>query len=407
MSCAACSARVEKAVLGVSGVAYCAVNLLTASMSVEGTADSSEIIRAVEAAGYGATVSTEKISASGGKSPENKETSPIIKRLVASVILLVVLMYISMGHTMWNAPLPEFISGNPMIIGILQMLLSATVMAINCRFFISGARGVLHGAPNMDTLVSLGSLSAFGYSFYALICMSSAISVGNFALATEYLHDLYFESAAMILTLITVGKMLEARAKGKTTDALAGLMKLAPKTATLIRSGAEVTVPIDEVKVGDIFIVRPGEQVPTDGVVVEGASAVNESALTGESIPVDKLAGSSVASGTLNESGVLTCEATRVGEDTTLSQIIKMVSDASASKAPIAKLADKVSGIFAPTVIFVALVTLAVWLCRSTCGIGPGTQLSLCFRSCDTRSDHGRHWRWCEERHTLQNCRIA
>lgn len=366
MSCAACSARVEKAVSKVPGVTACSVSLLTNSMGVEGTASPQEIIQAVEHAGYGA-------SQKGGeaKPPTTAEAeealvdheTPILKRrLIASLIFLVMLMYFSMGHMMWGWPLPSFYEGNHVAMGLTQMLLTIIVMVINQKFFISGFTSLLHQAPNMDTLVALGATAAFGYSTYALFAMTAAQVAGDFAGVMKYMMDFYFESAAMILTLITVGKMLEARAKGKTTDALKGLMKLAPKTATLLRNGQEVKVPIEQVQTGDIFVVRPGENIPVDGVVEEGSSAVNESALTGESIPVDKAAGDSVSAATLNQSGFLRCRATRVGEDTTLSQIIQMVSDAAATKAPIAKIADKVSGVFVPVVITIAAITTAVWL---------------------------------------------
>ena len=366
MSCAACSARVEKAVSKVPGVTACSVSLLTNSMGVEGTASPQEIIQAVEHAGYGASQ-----KGGGAKAPATAEAeealvdheTPILKRrLIASLIFLVMLMYFSMGHMMWGWPLPSFYEGNHVAMGLTQMLLTIIVMVINQKFFISGFTSLLHQAPNMDTLVALGATAAFGYSTYALFAMTAAQVAGDFAGVMKYMMDFYFESAAMILTLITVGKMLEARAKGKTTDALKGLMKLAPKTATLLRNGQEVKVPIEQVQTGDIFVVRPGENIPVDGVVEEGSSAVNESALTGESIPVDKAAGDSVSAATLNQSGFLRCRATRVGEDTTLSQIIQMVSDAAATKAPIAKIADKVSGVFVPVVITIAAITTAVWL---------------------------------------------
>lgn len=366
MSCAACSARVEKAVSKVPGVTACSVSLLTNSMGVEGTASPQEIIQAVEHAGYGASQ-----KGGGAKAPATAEAeealvdheTPILKRrLIASLIFLVMLMYFSMGHMMWGWPLPSFYEGNHVAMGLTQMLLTIIVMVINQKFFISGFTSLLHQAPNMDTLVALGATAAFGYSTYALFAMTAAQVAGDFAGVMKYMMDFYFESAAMILTLITVGKVLEARAKGKTTDALKGLMKLAPKTATLLRNGQEVKVPIEQVQTGDIFVVRPGENIPVDGVVEEGSSAVNESALTGESIPVDKAAGDSLSAATLNQSGFLRCRATRVGEDTTLSQIIQMVSDAAATKAPIAKIADKVSGVFVPVVITIAVVTTAVWL---------------------------------------------
>ena len=366
MSCAACSARVEKAVSKVPGVTACSVSLLTNSMGVEGTASPQEIIQAVERAGYGASQKS-----GGAKAPTTAEAeealvdheTPILRRrLIASLIFLVILMYFSMGHMMWGWPLPSFYEGNHVAMGLTQMLLTIIVMVINQKFFISGFTSLFHRAPNMDTLVALGATAAFGYSTYALFAMTAAQVAGDFAGVVKYMMDFYFESAAMILTLITVGKMLEARAKGKTTDALKGLMKLAPKTATLLRNGQEVKVPIEQVQAGDIFVVRPGENIPVDGVVEEGSSAVNESALTGESIPVDKAAGDSVSAATLNQSGFLRCRATRVGEDTTLSQIIQMVSDAAATKAPIAKIADKVSGVFVPVVITIAAITTAVWL---------------------------------------------
>ena len=366
MSCAACSARVEKAVSKVPGVTACSVSLLTNSMGVEGAASPQEIIQAVERAGYGASQKS-----GGAKAPTTAEAeealvdheTPILKRrLIASLIFLVMLMYFSMGHMMWGWPLPSFYEGNHVAMGLTQMLLTIIVMVINQKFFISGFTSLFHRAPNMDTLVALGATAAFGYSTYALFAMTAAQVAGDFSGVMKYMMDFYFESAAMILTLITVGKMLEARAKGKTTDALKGLMKLAPKTATLLRNGQEVKVPIEQVQAGDIFVVRPGENIPVDGVVEEGSSAVNESALTGESIPVDKEAGDSVSAATLNQSGFLHCQATRVGEDTTLSQIIQMVSDAAATKAPIAKIADKVSGVFVPVVITIAAITTAVWL---------------------------------------------
>ncbi len=363
MSCAACSARVEKAVRAVPGVSECAVSLLTNSMGVRGTASDEAILAAVRDAGYDASP-----KGAGGKktaAPENPadtETSALKRRLISSLAFLAVLMYISMGHTMWGWPLPATLADNPVAIGLCQLLLTATVMVINQKFFISGFRGLLHRSPNMDTLVALGSAAAFGYSTYALFAMSHAQMLGDAAQAMHYLHEFYFESAAMILTLITVGKMLEARSKGKTTDALKGLMNLAPKTATLIRDGAEVSVAVGDVVRGDTFVVRPGESIPVDGVIRAGESAVNESALTGESIPVDKSAGDKVSAGTINQSGFLTCEATEVGEDTTLSRIIQMVSDAAATKAPIAKIADTVSGIFVPVVMAIAAVTTVVWL---------------------------------------------
>ncbi len=366
MSCAACSARVEKAVSQVPGVKSCSVSLLTNAMGVEGTADPKAIIAAVEAAGYGASVKGEEAAAaSSGMDEEalaDHETPVLKRRLIASLGFLLVLMYFSMGYAMWGWPAPAFFDNNPVALGLLQLVLSAIVMVINQKFFISGFKGLLHKSPNMDTLVALGSAASFVYSTYALFAMTGAQASGNFAGAMHYVHEFYFESAAMILALITVGKMLEARSKGKTTDALRSLMKLAPKTATLVRDGEEVTVPIAQVKKGDIFVVRPGENIPVDGVVLSGESAVNESALTGESIPVDKAEGDSVSAATINQSGFLRCEATRVGEDTTLSQIVKMVSDAAATKAPIAKIADKVSGVFVPTVITIAVITTLAWL---------------------------------------------
>ncbi len=385
MSCAACSARVEKAVSAVEGVEACAVNLLTNSMRVEGSAGSDAVIAAVEAAGYGASLqnSAAAKTAQSKKNVKDTETPRLKRRLWASVGFLAVLMYVAMGHTMWHFPLPAFMAENPMIIGLTQLLLTAAVMVINQKFFVNGTLGLLHRAPNMDTLVALGSAASFGYSVYVLFAMSNAQMAGDHALAMSCLHDLYFESAAMILTLITVGKMLEARAKGKTTSALEGLMRLAPKTAALLRDGGEVIVPVEEVRKGDVFLVRPGEQIPVDGVVRDGQSAVNESALTGESLPVDKESGASVSAGTVNTSGVLQCEATRVGEDTTLSQIIRMVSDASATKAPIAKIADKVSGVFVPVVITVALVTFVVWmLVGETLGFSIARAISVLVISC-------------------------
>ena len=364
MSCAACSARVEKAVKAVPGVTSCSVSLLTNSMGVEGTASASAIVKAVQEAGYGASP---KAAAAETPSAEldtlaDHETPRLKKRLIASLVFLAVLMYFSMGHMMWGWPLPHWFDGNHVAIGLVQLLLAGIVMVINQKFFISGFKGLLHRAPNMDTLVALGSSASFLWSTYALFAMTRAQVDGNDALVMHYMMELYFESAAMILTLITVGKMLEARSKGKTTDALKSLMKLAPQTATLLREGAEVTVPIAQVKKGDLFVVRPGENIPVDGLVLEGSSAVNESALTGESIPVDKAAGDKVSAATTNQSGFLKCEATRVGEDTTLAQIIRMVSDAAATKAPIAKIADTVSGFFVPAVISISVLTTLVWL---------------------------------------------
>lgn len=368
MSCAACSARVEKAVNKVPGVTACSVSLLTNSMGVEGTAEPSVIIAAVEAAGYGASEkgaenSGAKVSdAADDDFLKDTETPKIRRRLIASLIFLAPLMYLSMGHMMWGWPVPGFMEGNHVAMGLAQLLLTVIVMVINQKFFISGFKGLLHGAPNMDTLVALGSGASFGYSTYALFAMTVAQVRMDMDAVMAYMHEFYFESAAMILTLITVGKMLEAHSKGKTTDALKGLMKLAPKTAVLVRDGAEVEVPIGQVRKGDVFVVRPGENIPVDGIVLEGSSAVNESALTGESIPVDKNVGDAVSAATLNQSGFIRCEATRVGEDTTLSQIIQMVSDAAATKAPIAKIADRVSGVFVPAVISIAAVTIIVWL---------------------------------------------
>ncbi|PDX89823.1 copper-translocating P-type ATPase [Faecalibacterium prausnitzii] len=364
MSCAACSARVEKAVKAVPGVTSCSVSLLTNSMGVEGTASASAIVKAVQEAGYGASP---KAAAAETSSAEldalaDHETPRLKKRLIASLVFLAVLMYFSMGHMMWGWPLPHWFDGNHVAMGLVQLLLAGIVMVINQKFFISGFKGLLHRAPNMDTLVALGSSASFLWSTYALFAMTRAQVDGNDVLVMHYMMELYFESAAMILTLITVGKMLEARSKGKTTDALKSLMKLAPQTATLLQEGAEVTVPIAQVKKGDLFVVRPGENIPVDGLVLEGSSAVNESALTGESIPVDKAAGDKVSAATTNQSGFLKCEATRVGEDTTLAQIIRMVSDAAATKAPIAKIADTVSGFFVPAVISISVLTTLVWL---------------------------------------------
>lgn len=361
MSCAACSARVEKAVSAVDGVTSCSVNLLMNTMGVEGTADPSSIIAAVEAAGYGASLKGAKAAQKPDDEIKDKETPKIIKRLAASVIFLAVLMYFSMGH-MVGLPLPEALEHSPAANGLIQLLLAALVMVINQKFFISGFKGLINRAPNMDTLVALGSSAAFGYSVYALFAAINAQTVGDMQAAMSYRHEYYFESAAMILTLITVGKLLEARSKGKTTNALKGLMELAPKTAKLIRDGKEVSVPVEQVKAGDIFVVRPGESVPVDGTVIDGSAAVDESALTGESLPSDKREGSSVSAGTVNLSGFMKCEASRVGEATTLSQIIKMVENAAATKAPIAKIADKVSAVFVPTVMTIALVTVIAWL---------------------------------------------
>jgi Cu2+-exporting ATPase len=367
MSCAACSARVEKAVKKVPGVTSCSVSLLTNSMGVEGTASPAAILSAVQEAGYGASPKNASASKTSDASADldalaDRETPKLKRRLIASLGFLLVLMYFSMGHMMWGWPLPHWFDGNHVAMGLVQLLLVGIVMVINQKFFINGFKGLIHGAPNMDTLVALGSMASFVWSTYALFAMTRAQVDGNDELVMHYMMEFYFESAAMILTLITVGKMLEARSKGKTTDALKSLMKLAPKTATLVRDGAEVTVAIADVQKGDVFVVRPGENIPVDGVVLEGTSAVNESALTGESIPVDKAIGDKVSAATTNQSGFLRCEATRVGEDTTLAQIIKMVSDAAATKAPIAKIADTVSGFFVPAVISIAVVTTIVWL---------------------------------------------
>ena len=399
MSCAACSARVEKAVSAVPGVNSCTVNLLTNSMGVEGEAAESEIIKAVVDAGYGATA---KGSMSAGKSDdslkgatmsydysqaredlEDHETPKLKKRLYTSLGFLLVLMYFSMGHMMWGWPVPEFFAENMLAQGILQMLLSAIIMVINQKFFISGFKSLLHKSPNMDTLVALGSGASFVYSIYALFAMSDAVMKGDMILAHQYMHEFYFESAAMILTLITVGKMLEARSKGKTTDALKSLMELAPKTATILKDGEEITVAIEQVQIGDEFVVRPGENIPVDGFVIEGNAAVNESALTGESIPVDKVAGDKVSAATINQSGFMRCKATRVGEDTTLSQIIQMVSDAAATKAPIAKIADKVSGVFVPIVITIAMLTFVAWMMvGQTFGFAIARAISVLVISC-------------------------
>ena len=367
MSCAACSARVEKAVKKVPGVTSCSVSLLTNSMGVEGTASEAAILKAVQDAGYGASLKGAASNAAHSTSADldalaDHETPKLKRRLIASLGFLLVLMYFSMGHMMWGWPLPHWFDGNHIAMGLVQLLLAGIVMVINQKFFLNGFKGLLHGAPNMDTLVALGSMASFVWSTYALFAMTRAQVDGNHELVMHYMMEFYFESAAMILTLITVGKMLEARSKGKTTDALKSLMKLAPKTATLLRDGAEVVVPVEQVQKGDVFVVRPGENIPVDGIVLEGISAVNESALTGESIPVDKAEGDKVSAATTNQSGFLQCQATRVGEDTTLAQIIKMVSDAAATKAPIAKIADTVSGFFVPAVISIAVLTTIVWL---------------------------------------------
>lgn len=365
MSCAACSARVEKAVSKVDGVSSCSVSLLTNSMGVEGTAKADDIIKAVEDAGYGASLKNDREKSAKSVDSDalkDTETPKIKKRLIASIIFLAVLMYISMGHMMWNFPLPSFLAENHIAMGLVQLLLTGIIMVINQHFFISGFKGIIHRSPNMDTLVALGSGAAFIYSTYALFAMTNAQLNGDIQAVMGYMHEFYFESAAMILTLITVGKMLEAHSKGKTTDALKGLMNLAPKTAVIVKDGVETEVSIDSVQKDDIFVVRPGESIPVDGIILEGSSAVNESALTGESIPTDKNVGDKVSAATINQSGFIKCKATRVGEDTTLSQIIKMVSDAAATKAPIAKIADKVSGIFVPVVIIIAIITAVIWL---------------------------------------------
>lgn len=386
MSCAACSARVEKAVSRVNGVKSCSVSLLTNSMGVEGTANIEDIIKAVEDAGYGATLkndSQKSAKFNDSDTLKDTETPKIKKRLIASVIFLAVLMYISMGHMMWNFPLPSFLADNHIAMGLVQLLLTGIIMVINQKFFISGFKGIIHRAPNMDTLVALGSGAAFVYSTYALFAMTNAQMNGDMQAVMGYMHEFYFESAAMILTLITVGKMLEAHSKGKTTDALKGLMKLAPKTAVIIKDGIETEVSIDSVQKGDIFVVRPGENIPVDGIILDGNSAVNEAALTGESIPVDKSVGDKVSAATINQSGFIRCEATRVGEDTTLSQIIKMVSDAAATKAPIAKIADKVSGVFVPTVIVISIITAIIWmLLGDTFGSALQRAISVLVISC-------------------------
>lgn len=396
MSCAACSARVEKAVSRVPGVISCSVSLLTNSMGVEGTASPAEIIAAVEEAGYGASekgAGAQSGTSSKGSSPAaltaaedslaDKETPKMKKRLIASLCFLIPLMYFSMGHMMWNWPVPSALEGNHVAMGLIQLLFTTAVMVINQKFFISGFKGLIHRAPNMDTLVALGAGASYGYSLYALFAMTDAQMRGDMAGVMSYMHEFYFESAAMILTLITVGKMLEARSKGRTTDALKSLMKLAPKTATVVKNGIEQVVGIEQVRKGDIFVVRPGENIPVDGIVIEGHSAVNESALTGESIPVDKKEGDTVSAATLNQSGFLKCEASRVGEDTTLSQIIQMVSDAAATKAPIAKVADRVSGVFVPAVIGIALVAIIVWLLAGqTIGYALARGISVLVISC-------------------------
>ena len=387
MSCAACSARVEKAVSHVPGVTSCSVSLLTNSMGVEGSASPQDIIKAVEEAGYGASLkgadSQQSSASQAAEALADHETPILKKRLIASVGFLLVLMYFSMGHMMWGWPVPQWFEHNHVAMGLLQLLLAGIVMVINQKFFISGFKSLWHRSPNMDTLVALGSMASFVWSVYVLFAMTGAQVSGDMAAVENYMMDFYFESAAMILTLITVGKMLEARSKGKTTDALKSLMKLAPKTAVVIRSGQETTIPVEQVHKGDIFVVRPGENIPVDGVVLEGTSAVNESALTGESIPVDKAAGDMVSAATVNQSGFIRCEASRVGEDTTLSQIIKMVSDAAATKAPIAKIADRVSGIFVPAVITIAVITTIVWLLTGqTFGYALARGISVLVISC-------------------------
>ena len=396
MSCAACSARVEKAVSKVDGVTSCSVSLLTNSMGVEGSATDAQIVEAVEQAGYGASpkgTATESENDKANNSLEqlkaaqdalvDRETPKLVNRLIASLIFLVVLMYFSMGHMMWGWPLPEFFNGNHVAMGLLQLLFTVAVMVINQKFFISGFKGLIHGAPNMDTLVALGSAASFGYSVYALFAMTAAQVNGDMDAVMSYMHEFYFESAAMILALITVGKMLEAHSKGKTTDALKSLMQLAPKTATVVRDGVEQEISVDAVKKGDIFVVRPGENIPVDGEIIDGTTAVNESALTGESIPVDKQPKDAVSAATVNQSGFIKCRATRVGEDTTLSQIIQMVSDAAATKAPIAKIADRVSGVFVPAVITIAIITIIAWLIAGeTVGFALARGISVLVISC-------------------------
>lgn len=396
MSCAACSARVEKAVSKVDGVTSCSVSLLTNSIGVEGSATDAQIVEAVEQAGYGASpkgTATESENDKANNSLEqlkaaqdalvDRETPKLRNRLIASLIFLVVLMYFSMGHMMWGWPLPEFFNGNHVAMGLLQLLLTVAVMVINQKFFISGFKGLIHGAPNMDTLVALGSAASFGYSVYALFAMTDAQVKGDMDAVMSYMHEFYFESAAMILALITVGKMLEAHSKGKTTDALKSLMQLAPKTATVVRDGVEQEISVDAVKKGDIFVVRPGENIPVDGEIIDGTTAVNESALTGESIPVDKQPKDAVSAATVNQSGFIKCRATRVGEDTTLSQIIQMVSDAAATKAPIAKIADRVSGVFVPAVITIAIITIIAWLIAGeTVGFALARGISVLVISC-------------------------
>ena len=392
MSCAACSARVEKAVSQVPGVTSCSVSLLTNSMSVEGSALSEEIITAVQNAGYGADLKNAKQNQHDRTNSiedtlKDKETPILKRRLIASLGFLIILMYVSMGHMMWGWPLPSFFNNNHIAMGLLQLLLTIVIMVINQKFFTSGFKSLWRRTPNMDTLVALGSTAAFIYSTFALFAMTDAQVKGNADAVMSYMHEFYFESAAMILALITVGKMLEARSKGKTTNALKGLMQLAPKTATLIRDNKEIAVPVEQVAIGDIFVVRPGENIPVDGVILDGDSAVDESTLTGESIPVDKSVGNTVSAGTLNQSGFIRCEATRVGEDTTLSQIIQMVSNAAASKAPIAKVADKVSGV-------------------SKGDIRISYQLPLRARTCNSRSNYGRQRNGCKKRNSIQNSSI-
>ena len=384
MSCAACSARVEKAVSAVDGVTSCSVSLLTNSMGVEGSASDAEIINAVKNAGYGASLKGSQNSASSDEDAlKDTETPAMLRRLAASVGFLLILMYISMGHMMLGLPLPSFMDGNHVMMGLAQLILAAIVMVINQKFFINGFKGLIHRSPNMDTLVAMGSAASFIYSTWALFAMTDAQLKSGAEAAAKYMHEFYFESAAMILTLITVGKMLEARSKGKTTDALKGLMKLAPKTAVIVSDGEEREVPVEQVSKGDIFVVRPGESIPVDGIILEGESAVNEAALTGESIPVDKSAGDGVSAATINQSGFLKCQASRVGEDTALSQIIRMVSDAAATKAPIAKIADKVSGVFVPAVIGIALVTFIIWmLLGKTVGFSLARAISVLVISC-------------------------
>ena len=385
MHCAACSASVEKAVKKVPGVESCAVSLLTNSMGIEGTAAPDAIIQAVQNAGYGASLRGQEASpaAAGADALADHQTPHLKKRLIASVAFLLILMYFSMGHMMWGWPLPGWFDGNHVAMGLVQLLLAGIVMVINQEFFISGTKSLLRGSPNMDTLVSLGAAASYGWSVYALFAMTDAQLHGGSEAAMAYMDEFYFESAAMILTLITVGKLLEAHSKGRTTDALKSLMALAPETATVIRDGKEVKIPAAQVRKGDVFVVRPGQSIPVDGIVLDGASAVNEAALTGESVPVDKAPGDGVSAATVNCSGFLRCEATRVGEDTTLSQIIKMVSDAAATKAPIAKVADKVSGVFVPTVITLAVLTTAVWLfCGKPIGFALARGISVLVISC-------------------------